>query len=251
MNSLRATGSIDEVLLHGQILSTYQALLALSRFDTVYSVFLPFSLFLDVPTLLNRATINSQPAVRRNLLPQLESNEKQKKLDIFIRSGLHGAEWPTIALCVVRLPMTGKVCVMQNEPGEQHVEERVIEKLEEDHIQVWEEEEETPIKLVIYMNFSTCHDCVEKFLSFTEKNRLHVEIVAAALYNCARKSCSPCNFVVRQKDDYQYQRNTEALKQLAEAGIKLRGFEWNDWSNLVALLNEASDIPGNLSIFSR
>ena len=38
---------------------------------------------------------------------------------------------------------------MQNEPGEQHVEERVIEKLEEDHIQVWEEEEETPIKLVI------------------------------------------------------------------------------------------------------
>lgn len=162
---------------------------------------------------------------------------------MFINSGLHGADWPRIAFCVLRLPLTGQVCILEND-NQEHVEDKLMKLLAADDIDVWETEEETPLTLVVYTNISSCYKCVEKLITFTQKYKLHLEIVAAAPYDCKRESCWTCYVAARYRSNGALFNNTEALRELVNADIKLRGFQWNDWSNLVALINEAPNVTG-------
>lgn len=156
----------------------------------------------------------------------------QTVFDNFLRSGLHGAEWPHSAYVVFKRPGTDDVRVLENSPEGVHAEIKLIEELK----QIAYKEDLRDASLVFYANYTPCGRCADEIISFKDEYNVNFEIVAAAPYMVSRASCRHCKGFSRE--------NEHGLRRLSENKIKVRGFDWNHWAKLIYLMNDASNLAG-------
>ncbi|KAK7475636.1 hypothetical protein BaRGS_00033129 [Batillaria attramentaria] len=184
-----------------------------------------------------------------DVLPTDSGGRVLPLLEVFINSGLHGAQWPRETYAVVPYWELGtKIIITKNDTDllgrPKHAEVILLNHLRREISAAGK----VPSRLKVFINYSPCRECCDKIAKFVQQydRQLQMEVVFSALYNIRRNSCrghrhKPCL-------KYEHDMTVAGLRLLHREGVILRTFDERDWRELQeAIVNRQrmADCDGN------
>lgn len=188
----------------------------------------------------------------------METN--QDLFEIFRNTLCHGFDWPKTARAVVAKSVLTSNPTPFSNSSEHHVETETISFLNQQlqtAVNNKTLQRGSVITQTIYINYTPCsepgHGCSYKIRTFVYEVKqrydlqLQLCLICAGLYNINRQSCAAAGcfsgssvFPHRRVDDSISNSNSQGLKHLLQAGVKLKTFDAADWNEL-SLILEAGD----------
>ena len=167
-----------------------------------------------------------------------------RELDVFVRSNLHGADWPKETCGVVfnSTQLFGTAIVSYNEQSDRHCEVILMDHLRSQLSDQRPNIRQRAMPLKIFLSYSPCSECSHFILrclrQTQEELRLHLPlvIVFSGFYMINRPSCADWGCRHGEADSSIHEENRLGLLELMDNDVRLRPFLRDDWYQLASTL---------------